>query len=944
MFDKDGSGKLDEEEFYFLLQYLNIEIDEDTHEKMFRKYDKDKSGFIEFREFRMAWLRLANTRKELEDRGIPIPTLATKFQMIHMLEKVLEEEEEQERLALEETKRWQMSQDRLKVKRQYIVKAKTQAKVELCSALDAGGSVYVFGNGSLNQFNRAPRPNMNTPFFKQEGQELIQSLWSSRVGCSKSHLDQSLQRKTTLADDMKLSPDEDSFSSKDFILLDRDLNIQQNTVWLWGRKCDGVAISESVIVAFNEDGSLYSWGGNDQWWHQFEPDSCWQKRSRGDTTARSNDLLGCQPNWRSDTDQSGDQNNKHCAHAIVTDELAKEMKTVLQYFNSWSTPDGNVNLLDHAKKCLRGKIERSRIAQSLQLRGKNTDELTKADMVGILYKDILLEHKLLGEAVHLELKALDHEMVQFKQQRKMKLAKRRQFRFAEIWRPLRQAQRLDGSTLARKKESGGNQKADTDFGSTVGKQIVVGQDEDDSINTKRGIGFSGLTPRGPSPLSKSSSQRWKMIDAGANHAGLVDNMGRLWMWGLDSIGRLGRQTKKKEGQQNSSTSLHRFSPQPIKIDVVKQFSCGYSHTAAVSKAGNLLIWGSGSCGKLGLGDVTSTQECFSSIPVPLKCFSSNSILKVSCGSSHTACVDKDGGLWVWGSGGGGRLGLGHRSDVFSPHAVKTIEEPIVDVSCGNSQTLVISAINDTTDFCNKTKVRHISGGNLYVAGSAEVLGSTYNVFGTYNFFSSGGLDDCLEQSNSAAVPITHISAGFSHQSAVSLDGELYAWGDNTQGCCGQDAKVFFVNQPTKVALYNKPKDLAAGKSTYRSVPYGNQPFFDVDLGEVASIREIKLWNCLTVPDNPAIDKNTYTGRLFPCWVMVSHEIFPDSIGEGRLDAALRFSVVNKRFEENIHESVWKRKYYYAWLPKTHIFNLGFCRLQLHLSINSNFCLFAMIMM
>ena len=152
MFDKDGSGSIDEEEFHFLLKYLNIDIDEGTHEKFFRKCDLDKSGYIEYPEFKRAWLRLANTRMELENRGIDIPTLATKSQMIHILDKALDEEERQERLALEEAKRWRLKQDRLKQKREYILKARHQARVELCSALYLGGLIYVFVSGTLDQF------------------------------------------------------------------------------------------------------------------------------------------------------------------------------------------------------------------------------------------------------------------------------------------------------------------------------------------------------------------------------------------------------------------------------------------------------------------------------------------------------------------------------------------------------------------------------------------------------------------------------------------------------------------------------------------------------------------------------------------------------------------------------------------------------------------------
>ena len=41
--------------------------------------------------------------------------------------------------------------------------------------------------------------------------------------------------------------------------------------------------------------------------------------------------------------------------------------------------------------------------------------------------------------------------------------------------------------------------------------------------------------------------------------------------------------------------------------------------------------------------------------------------------------------------------------------------------------------------------------------------------------------------------------------------------------------------------------------------------------------------------------------------MIAHEPFPDTMGEGQLDNALKFSIAKKRFEENQHESIWKRK-------------------------------------
>lgn len=69
-------------------------VSERKQERLFKKYDKDKSGYIEYPEFKKIWLRLANVKKELTDRGVKIPKLATKRVLSSMLEQILDAEEE----------------------------------------------------------------------------------------------------------------------------------------------------------------------------------------------------------------------------------------------------------------------------------------------------------------------------------------------------------------------------------------------------------------------------------------------------------------------------------------------------------------------------------------------------------------------------------------------------------------------------------------------------------------------------------------------------------------------------------------------------------------------------------------------------------------------------------------------------------------------------------
>ncbi|CAN0544190.1 unnamed protein product, partial [Ectocarpus sp. 8 AP-2014] len=94
MFDEDNSGQIDEDEFFFLLQFLGIETTEMKLEEMFNKYDTDQSGYIEYAEFKKIWVRMTNVKKELLDRGVKIPKIATNRTLYNMLEQILDAEED----------------------------------------------------------------------------------------------------------------------------------------------------------------------------------------------------------------------------------------------------------------------------------------------------------------------------------------------------------------------------------------------------------------------------------------------------------------------------------------------------------------------------------------------------------------------------------------------------------------------------------------------------------------------------------------------------------------------------------------------------------------------------------------------------------------------------------------------------------------------------------
>ncbi|CAM9762412.1 unnamed protein product, partial [Sphacelaria rigidula] len=181
MFDEDNSGQIDEDEFFFLLQYLGIEITEQKQEQLFNKYDADKSGYIEYAEFKKIWARLANVKKELTDRGVKIPKLATKSMLSNMLEKIIDIEEDREQRAIAEAERWAKWQMLLKDKKRAYEKARRLSTTELKSGLDAGGSVWVFGTGPFGEFTAPSVKVLRQGEHVFEHFETIRRMWNTRV-------------------------------------------------------------------------------------------------------------------------------------------------------------------------------------------------------------------------------------------------------------------------------------------------------------------------------------------------------------------------------------------------------------------------------------------------------------------------------------------------------------------------------------------------------------------------------------------------------------------------------------------------------------------------------------------------------------------------------------------------------------------------------------------
>ena len=212
------------------------------------------------------------------------------------------------------------------------------------------------------------------------------------------------------------------------------------------------------------------------------------------------------------------------------------------------------------------------------------------------------------------------------------------------------------------------------------------------------------------------------MSAGGSHSAALSVKGALMTWGRPDNGRLGFR---------DSSRVNSLVPRHLALETLPVFAqvvCGGFQSAAYGAAdGGLWMWGGGENGELGTGRQRSEVE-----PTAVRALAGERIVSVSIGGYHTACVTAGGDVLTWGRGTHGQLGLGPEAKVQPPpththtphththththtHAhthihtqthTQVVSEPTrvqglpkcVAVSCGGTHTLALTASGDVMVF------------------------------------------------------------------------------------------------------------------------------------------------------------------------------------------------------------------------------------------------------
>uniref|UniRef100_A0A673FJX0 Probable E3 ubiquitin-protein ligase HERC3 n=1 Tax=Sinocyclocheilus rhinocerous TaxID=307959 RepID=A0A673FJX0_9TELE len=295
-----------------------------------------------------------------------------------------------------------------------------------------------------------------------------------------------------------------------------------------------------------------------------------------------------------------------------------------------------------------------------------------------------------------------------------------------------------------------------------------------SASGQLGIGASEASVFEPRSCCMFDGRGLKEVACGSHHSLFLFHDGSVYASGSNSCGQLGHD---KGGWRPELVGA-------LDAQKIAGVSCGQAHSLVVNEQGQVFAWGAGEGGQLGLGAAEEAVR----VPRLIKKLCEHRISQVMCGKQHCIALSKDGQLFVWGENSSGQLGLGKgEPSTLSPQPLKSLcGIPLAQISAGGDHSFALSlsgavfgwgknsagqlGLNDEQDravpchikFLRSQKVVYISCGEEHTAALTKVLINSQNIAVT-----------------PLCVRHRHHTLAF-----VPSTGLVYAFGCNTQGQLG----------------------------------------------------------------------------------------------------------------------------------------------------------------
>ena len=271
--------------------------------------------------------------------------------------------------------------------------------------------------------------------------------------------------------------------------------------------------------------------------------------------------------------------------------------------------------------------------------------------------------------------------------------------------------------------------------------------------------------------------RWMRVASGTNHTLAINSRGELYAWGANNNGQLGIGT----------TTENELTPQRVGSDSDwEAVSGGDDYSLAMKSDGTLYAWGKNDRGQLGIGSTDNETT-------PRQVGNAGDWKAIAAGGKHSLALRSDNTLYAWGGNLFGELGNGENN------------ANLTDTSKDKTAPIQIGTDSDW---------EAISAGGYYslaLKDTAELYTWGHNEVGQL------GLGDNTNRNRPEKVGSDNdwktVSAGFAHSLALKNDNTLYAWGWNWEGQVGNGKGGSLRDQettPQKISTATNWNGIAVG--------------------------------------------------------------------------------------------------------------------------------------
>jgi alpha-tubulin suppressor-like RCC1 family protein len=335
-------------------------------------------------------------------------------------------------------------------------------------------------------------------------------------------------------------------------------------------------------------------------------------------------------------------------------------------------------------------------------------------------------------------------------------------------------------------------------------------------------------------LPDASSLPVVSISTAEEHACALVKDGSVWCWGINDQLNLGQCPSGGAVPANSTTALRipkwqvgSGSAAPSCVageffeaalpsgDVVNTLTAGGEHSCAIGADSQLYCWGEDVTGDVG-GQAGQDFTIFGSgVPGPLVVTGAtalpDAVVDVQAGDDFSCLLLHDNSVWCWGGNQLGELasslassdspvtinGLGDSGHLqVDDETGCVLGSTSHEVSCwGNGTTGIFGPAGD--DSSNKDAATQLlAASNLYGGPSAETLCLSEANGGLQCWGDNGNGESAIgaltpvnldAPTNAQLASVTQLRIGQFHACALTGDGSVWCWGDNTYGELGNNA-------------------------------------------------------------------------------------------------------------------------------------------------------------